>query len=568
MTLSPVGGDYLKLVVGIGTGSALAHYSGGSGTDTLVLRTFALKASDSATDGVYTGTAPLSLRLNATLKSAGGAPADLAHAGKRFPGHRVNAPAPVLADVAGATVTGASLVLTYDRALDEGSEPAGTAFTVTAGDAEPTVSAVTVSGTTVTLTLASAVTAADAVTLVYTVPSSNPIQDIAGMGAPAIAAADVTNLTPPVIESIEITSDPGTDGSYGVGDFISVTYTFDAAVTFSPVALFNLRLELDIGGNTANAVRYHSGSGTRELEFRTLTFNSTRVDLDGVSFAENALGLYNNATLRSATGADANLAHAGKRFPGHRVNAPPAPMLQSAAVDGATLVLTYDRALSESPVPAGTAFTVTVDGTAVGLAATDPVAVAGATVTLTLASAVTAAAAVTVAYTVPASNPVEDTAGIDAGAIAPGTAVTNRTAPVVASIAFTPDPGADDIYETGDNLFMTVTFDAPVQVSAVNGVRLELDVGGTPLDVWNAGQELAAEQPFRTNVALAAGLEDDDGVGIAANALQLRHPTGYWVRSAAGVDADLGTACSTSPPGRSTRRRRSRAPRWTGRRSR
>ena len=74
-------------------------------------------------------------------------------------------------------ITGASLVLTYDERLDEGSVPAAGAFEVKVDGSEvnlATSDAVAVSGTTVTLTLASAVTDIETVTLSYTVPAREP----------------------------------------------------------------------------------------------------------------------------------------------------------------------------------------------------------------------------------------------------------------------------------------------------------------------------------------------------------------------------------------------------------
>ena len=82
-----------------------------------------------------------------------------------------------------------------------------------------------------------------------------------------------------------------------------------------------------------------------------------------------------------------------------------APSLSTAtppAVDGTSLVLTFDEDLEtgSTGIPAGSAFTVEVDDTAVSLSG-NPVSVSGKEVTLTLASAVTAGQRVTVAYTKP-----------------------------------------------------------------------------------------------------------------------------------------------------------------------
>ena len=81
------------------------------------------------------------------------------------------------------------------------------------------------------------------------------------------------------------------------------------------------------------------------------------------------------------------------------------PMLQDAVVVGTTLTLLYDEALDETSVPATADFAVTVAASARGVSG---VAVSGATVALTLASAVTAGQAVTVSYT-KGTNPIRDT---------------------------------------------------------------------------------------------------------------------------------------------------------------
>ena len=87
-----------------------------------------------------------------------------------------------------------------------------------------------------------------------------------------------------------------------------------------------------------------------------------------------------------------------------------APSVESATVDGASLEVTFDESLDGASVPAPGAFTVTV-GTAWRDVAAGGVAIAGAKVTLTLASAVRAGETVTVRYAKPASNALKDAAG-------------------------------------------------------------------------------------------------------------------------------------------------------------
>ena len=87
-----------------------------------------------------------------------------------------------------ARVAGSSLYLTYHEPLDERSVPARTAFTVTVdGGAGVSPSDVSVSGSTVTLTLAAAVTAGQAVEVSYAAPTTDPVRDESGIAADGFA---------------------------------------------------------------------------------------------------------------------------------------------------------------------------------------------------------------------------------------------------------------------------------------------------------------------------------------------------------------------------------------------
>ncbi len=100
------------------------------------------------------------------------------------------------------------------------------------------------------------------------------------------------------------------------------------------------------------------------------------------------------------------------------------PVLSSAAVNGSSLTLTYNETLDSGSVPAGTNFTPKVGGVARGVT---NVAIAGAVVTLTLASPVVSTDTVTVDYT-PGTNKIRDVAQNNAAALT-GQAVTNNTPP-------------------------------------------------------------------------------------------------------------------------------------------
>ena len=99
-----------------------------------------------------------------------------------------------------AEVDGETLTLTYNEALDTGSEPAPGDFSVSVAAQTAVVSGVALSGSALTLTLAVTVLNTDTVTVTYTA-GSNPIQDLAGNDAADIPgpgrAVDNVTVSPP-----------------------------------------------------------------------------------------------------------------------------------------------------------------------------------------------------------------------------------------------------------------------------------------------------------------------------------------------------------------------------------
>ena len=97
-----------------------------------------------------------------------------------------------------ATVNGDTLTLTYNEALDTGSQPDTRDYEVTVNDStsDHAVTAVLVDGRTVKLTLEPAVVASDTVLVSYTW-GTNPVRDPAGARAGTLTDEVVTNNTPP-----------------------------------------------------------------------------------------------------------------------------------------------------------------------------------------------------------------------------------------------------------------------------------------------------------------------------------------------------------------------------------
>ena len=209
-----------------------------------------------------------------------------------------------------ATVNGNTLVLTYNEALDTASVPAGGDFTI-GGVTSVSVNTVAISGAVVTLTLSQAVTSTDVVTLSYTAPTTNRLQDVAGNAAANLTTQPVTNNTP--------------------------------AADATP------------------------------------------------------------------------------------------PTLSTATVNGNTLVLTYNEALDTSSVPAGGDFTIG----GVTSVSVNTVAISGMAVTLTLSQAVTSTDVVTLSYTAPTTNRLQDVAGNDAADLTTQPVTNNTPAAAEPSVSIT-----------------------------------------------------------------------------------------------------------------------------------
>ena len=118
--------------------------------------------------------------------------------------------------------------------------------------------------------------------------------------------------TMPTIESVAVTSHPGEDGGYAIGDEVQVGLTFSEAVTVTGAP----QLTLDVGGRSRTA-EYSEGSATTNLVF-TYTVALGDEDTDGIAVVANSLAL-NNGAIRAGS-ANATLTHAGFHSNDHKVD--------------------------------------------------------------------------------------------------------------------------------------------------------------------------------------------------------------------------------------------------------
>ena len=406
-----------QLTLELGGGRRTATYGGGSGTAALL---FAYEVADGESDTDGVGVEADSL-LGGTIRDGSNNNAVLDHDGLAADsGHKVDGVKPQLAATGGAVVDGTRLTLTYDEALDGGSRPVSGDFTVSGGDQTRMVSRVSVSGSTVLLTLDVGAEHLEAGIQVSYTPGANPIQDVPGNDAEALSRETVNNETPdttsPEVSSLAIISNPGADQIYAAGDEIEVTVRFDETVEVDGTP----QLRLKVGTRTRTA-GYDSGTGTDALVF---VYEVAVGDEDtvGVSIEAGRIAL-NGGTIEDEAENAAVLDHEAVAPQAvHKVDGV-RPVFLSAAVDGASMTLTYGEALDPGSRPAPGDFTVQVDGSGRNVSG---VSVSGSVVTLTLNPAVEHGdTGIRVSYT-PDTNPIRDAVGNDALGLS-SRSVTNTT---------------------------------------------------------------------------------------------------------------------------------------------
>ena len=209
----------------------------------------------------------------------------------------------------------------------------------------------------------------------------------------------------PSILTVELTSEPGSDGLYVIDDEIEASVRFNKTVTVTGEP----QLGLIVGDITRTAI-YRDSAG--EVVRFVYTVAAGDRDTDGFRIAANSL-LLNDGTIRDSAN-DATISHeAVADDPDHLVDAV-LPALDEVHVRRTALTLTYNKPLDEDAVPAPRAFTVAVDGVAHSVTAVE---VRGNAVTLTLSAVVAyGEEGVTVSYT-PGSPPLRDLLGNQAEAV-------------------------------------------------------------------------------------------------------------------------------------------------------
>ncbi|MDE2747137.1 MAG: SwmB domain-containing protein [Chloroflexota bacterium] len=170
------------------------------------------------------------------------------------------------------------------------------------------------------------------------------------------------NITvgPPRVTRVQISSDPGEDDTYGVGDEIRVRVTLNQPVLVLGAPRLKIGFDSGVGarlGDEKWAV-YSSGSGSSVLEFSYIVAeaeNSLNRSTKGVSVLRNTL---RDGTIRSVeNGKDADRAFDGLGHDAnHKVEIP--LRVKSAELSGTTLTIHFSKTLVAAPSLRNGAFVV------------------------------------------------------------------------------------------------------------------------------------------------------------------------------------------------------------------
>ena len=345
-----------QLTLTIGNSDQTVDYASGSGSTALVFR-YTVKSSDSSdTDGI--SIVANSLALNGgTIKDNAGNAATLTHTALTDQAlHKVDTTAPTVSSVtitsyprnngtykvdetiqATATfsenvvVTGTpQLTLTIGSTNRKANYTSGSGtkklvfeYTVQSGDVDTDGISIPANGLAFNGgTIKDA--AGNNATLTHSAISAQAVQEARGavgagiamaMGATAQATQTshkVDGVVPTITSNgISITSTPSSGDTYGLGETIEVTVTFNEKVYVEGNPY--LILEVGIADRQANWMR---GNDSKTLVFQ-YTVVSGDTDTNGVSVGGNSLKT-NGGTIRDATYNDANLTHNGIQS-GHKV---------------------------------------------------------------------------------------------------------------------------------------------------------------------------------------------------------------------------------------------------------
>ncbi|MFC4777830.1 Ig-like domain-containing protein [Paenibacillus sp. GCM10023252] len=281
------------------------------------------------------------------------------------------------------------IVLTYNEALDSVSIPSAASFYVTVNNLARAVTAVAVSGQTVSLTLQSGVVYGQAVKLAYTKSTSGGIKDLSGNQAASFSSRDVTNAP-------DSTLPVPLSGSAN-GSLVTLVFNEELAAVNSAA---NSQFYVYVGGTYYSVLGIYGVGSTLMLTMNGTVASGQTVSVGYTPSSYPIRDLAGNAVAGFSSFYVTNGLDAA------------APVLQTIAASGTKVTLTYSEGLNSSYVPLANQFTVLAGNI---VRAVSYVEVVNNQVILTLTSSLTAGQSVLVSYMTGSVN-TRDLAGNQAAA--------------------------------------------------------------------------------------------------------------------------------------------------------
>jgi uncharacterized repeat protein (TIGR02059 family) len=427
---------------------------------------------------------------------------------------------------------GTSLTLTYDEELNS-TTAAKEAFTVTVGGVSRTVSAASVSGSTVVLTLSPAVQRNEVVAVTYAAPtpsssgtSNNAVQDSLGNDAASFSSSAlvVTNSS-----TIDTTAPTFVSATVSTGGNILLTYSEALNTTTAPTS----RFQVTIAG-TAVTVSSVTVSGS------VVTIVTTPVVGAGQSVAVTYSAPSSGNTIEDSAGNDAASSGAAWTISGGNNLSTldlTGPTLVSSAVNtSGAAVLTFSETLGATG-PSASAFTVTVDG--VTLTVTS-VTIVGATVVIVTSPKIEAGKAATIVYNAPSlssatsNSAIQDATGNDAAGATFTVSSANNAS------TYDPTPPTQTGSEVNDAGKLVITYSETLATPGPDASQFTVTIDGKTATIVSV--EIVDNKIVITTSPLIAG-----GEAVTwgyADATTGNDPKG--IQDAAGNDVGSGTSGSGS----------------------
>ena len=378
----------------------------------------------------------------------------------------------------------------------------------------------------------------------------------ADLAHPAVAAergrkVDSSLIRPPRVRGIVFISSPARGDTYELGETLELQVEFDRTVTVTGTP----QVTLTIGAQTRHAA-YSMSRGDDRYAYFSYVVQAGNRDEDGISIASNAL-LLNGGTITAADGTtDADLTHAavaaegGNKVNGSSDVTPPRVRdisFISSPARGATyelgetveVVVEFDGAVKATGEPQ-VALTIGTQTRPAALSGwgndslyfnytvlagdrdVDGISIASNALVLN-GGTITAADGRTEAVSTHEAVAPEGASKVNGGLF---------TLPGVRDVSFISSPAKGDTYELGETIEVVVEFDRAV--TATGSPQVAVNIGSETRHATSSGW---GDESLYFDYTVQGGDRDEDGISIAANALDLN---GGTIRAADGMtDADL-----------------------------